>query len=139
MAYKTPTLADFNKLSTIQEKMVLLLDNTIKYYSEDTKRRAMNGEGKCYYRVGKKACAIGRFLTVDKAEFCDQQMNNAVGGIYGHLPFILAQFDKEFLKEIQALHDKKEYWNDKAGLTKDGHSKYIDIKRNFKLQGISLC
>ncbi len=138
MAYNAPTLEDFNKLSTIQEKMVFLLDDTVKYYSENVKRRSINKDGKCFYRSGRNACAIGRFLTKDKAEFCDSQMNNSVGGIYGHLPFVLAQFDRTFLKAIQSLHDKKQHWNEKAGLSSEGHEKYIEIKKDFNLKGISI-
>ena len=135
--FKTPTQADFDKFSTIEEKMLFFLNDTVKYYSENVKRRASDGTA-CNYRMDKKACAIGRYLKKDVADYLDAQYGAGISKFYGILPPILKQFGASFLASIQTLHDRGQYW-DKNGLTEAGVFKLSELKKDFNLNSLELA
>lgn len=129
---------------TMQE----LLDNTIRYYSEDINRRC-RGEGRgCYYSPTKinkegisEGCAIGRHLSPEVQLKFDNAVDVGSQSIttlyntpqyFNLLPEWMKKMPVKFLGKIQRLHDNSQFWNEK-GLTDKGLS-YVDgIKAEFDL------
>ena len=127
------------------------LEDTIKYYSENTQRRCVNGTS-CFYspipanKEGiSEGCAIGRFLDKDFALKIDKEGNNDIfDGDTSIIKVLTVLLEKEenkskfpdwmlkmeflFLSDIQALHDAKSHW-DKNGLTQEG-LEYVDEIKN---------
>lgn len=130
-----------------------LLEDTIKYYSENTDRRCISKKG-CYYspitvnKVGiSEGCAIGRHLDKDFALEIDKMDSdeNFLGdsGITSVMYIMLKDdenkskfpdwmltMNQDFLTEIQALHDDNLYW-DKNGLTQEGFEYVKQIKNKL--------
>lgn len=117
------------------------LEDTIKFYSEDTSRRAVREKGsvpKCVYRLNQegliKKCAIGRHIR-------DEDYNPEIespSGILTNLlaqevlPIRVSQLGLEFLQNIQRLHDEDENWNE-SGISELGHQTVKEIKDWFNL------
>lgn len=97
-----------------------IIEETVKYYSEDTSRRAVT-RGKCKYFADGRMCAVGRCL-VDAQEF-----QNALKGVRIKKTGIKvlgtsARFSENDLKEeyrgheddfwdeLQRLHDNPGMW-----------------------------
>jgi hypothetical protein len=118
-----------------------LLEDTIKYYSENTERRCKT-ISVCSYSpitVGKKdiseGCAIGRFLDKDFALQIDKNDDDDLFGnssiehilrIYesekSEFPDWMLKMNPKFLTDIQDLHDVDYHWDilNKKGLTEKG-------------------
>lgn len=118
------------------------LEDTVKYYSEDVNRRCISSNG-CFYdpiQAGKEGvsdgCAIGRHLKPNLKVDLDNASENIVSEIkvFNQLPLKLKKLGREFLREVQKLHDSsmKSYW-DEEGLTDSGKNKVKEIKKEFKL------
>lgn len=112
------------------------LEDTIKYYSEDTSRRAtkiIDNHPFCVYRSedGRK-CAIGRWILDEDYSRSLEENNASTLKSREVLPEWLSKFDGEFLDEVQALHDGNQYW-DYDGLTRQGKKRVILIMEIYKL------
>lgn len=122
------------------------LNDTIRYYNEDTNRRCVD-HNNCYYSpnsCGKQdiseGCAIGRFLDADTKKLFDRVQGDSFCGIKGILdskksrikllPIWMQGFDPDFLLAVQALHDTDAYW-DKDGLTEFGLQRVNNIKKEY--------
>ena len=125
-----------------------LLEDTIKYYSENTERRCST-RFTCYYSpitAGKEniseGCAIGRHLDKDFALQIDNNFidGNTDTGIINILSIMLKKEENKskfpdwmlkmkpkFLSDIQGLHDGVSHWN-KNGLSQDGLEYVREIK-----------
>lgn len=118
------------------------LQDTVKYYSENTNRRCVNNViVGCYYspeNAGKigisDGCAIGRHLKDSLKEKLDDTEESEVNTtvIFNKLPKKLKELGKDFLTDIQNLHDLQKYWNSE-GLSKVGEEYYKDIKEKYEL------
>ena len=130
-----------------------LLEDTIKYYSENPERRCVNVKS-CYYSpitANKESisegCAIGRHLDKDFALQIDKLDSNdkfyGDSGIIKVLSFMLKEEENkskfpdwmlkmspDFLSEIQGLHDVNSNW-DKNGLTQEGLEYVNEIKNKL--------
>lgn len=118
-----------------------ILEDTVKYYSEDVNRRCKI-EGLCAYSgktIGKghitEGCAIGRLLP---SEFCielDARFKN--NGIFSisrsdlgeQLPKIIKD-NLDFFEELQTFHDCDDYWTE-DGLSESGEKRLSGIKSDY--------
>lgn len=118
-------------MNELQLKQLALLEDTVKYYSDDTSRRASSVQ-QCYYRYEDKCCAVGRLIPDDcYREWWDEHIIG-VQEIFNELPENVQVYTVKFLKELQILHDDDLHW-DKNGLTEEG-DKYVEtIKEQFNL------
>lgn len=126
-------------LKEIVEKRRTILEETVKYYSEDTKRRCIANK-KCYYTAkfaGKESngCAIGRLLPPEVSEAIDilyssTNIGSDVGSVWKHIPLELQVLGQDFFKDLQGLHDDEDYW-DESGLTQRGTDKVQQIREKY--------
>ena len=129
---------------TKEEKLALLAD-TIKYYSEDITRRCIgiseNDIGlKCYYsgstinNSNSDGCAIGRLLTPELRQELDDifsklSLPSGVNEVWDYLPVDLQSYGKEFLQDLQRLHDGSNNWvSEPNGLSESGKINAEQIK-----------
>lgn len=118
----------------IKAKRLEILEYTVKYYSEDTKRRAVITEPlrMCMYltKDGRK-CAVGRLLDKEKI---NMSIVGSVHLLFRDKPEFITEDMKlvgeEFLSELQDLHDISSYW-DENGITDDGNKRVDIIKRIY--------
>ena len=128
-----------------------LLKDTINYYSANpAKRRCVNKKlGACYYSPKRaykplsEGCAIGRHLTPEaKIAFDDLASSDSdmttisaimeVGANKAMMPSWMQKMNHEFLRRVQGLHDRSEYW-DVQGLTGRGKEIVNDIITEYQL------
>lgn len=122
---------------TIQEKRKALLDETVKYYSEDTTRRCVNG--RCFYspknanNSNSEGCAIGRKISPELQLRLDRQEFTGINitDNYNMLPDELKELGKDFLTELQSLHDDGRLWHGVTGLTEQGQNRVKWIEKEF--------
>lgn len=138
----------------LQEARLNFLHDTIHFYGTDTKRRATNGEHhhltKPAYKTrdGKK-CSIGRHIDdVHRPEDMIGSIKNLSRLVHGDvttmtrrhyeninaedvLPEKIYQLGKNFLNEVQCLHDRSCNWNEDFGLSYDGQAAYKKIVEKF--------
>jgi hypothetical protein len=118
-----------------------IIDETVKYYSEDVNRRSFTGTGTsqlCKYKTEDcKMCAVGRCLT--------STFINKFGDLIGDVHHLFAQVDwnddlfqeqykghgEDFWIDLQHLHDVQMHW-DNNGLTEIGKDFLKAIKRRYK-------
>lgn len=103
-----------------------IINETVKFYSEDTSRRAFtsdwgfNEEQKgvcCYLTEDGRQCAVGRCLE-NSADIA----NGGIATVWNTAKFKpeYEGHDKTFWSDLQNFHDPHIYWNDSSGLTKPG-------------------
>lgn len=123
-------------MKSIKEQRLDFLNETVKYYSEDTSRRAVADDGYCEYLIqetGNK-CAIGRHI---KLQDYLNNKNKLEGSIvedyivFALLPEEVRRLGKEFLSRVQMFHDNKYYWNTDKGLTSKGEERLAFIINCF--------
>lgn len=112
-------------MKTLQNKQLALLNETVAYYSEDTNRRC-DTEHICAYdpaTVGKEGisegCAIGRLLSPQLKKELDKKYTSiskpsGVPSIFEELPKSVQYYGKDFLTQLQSLHDQPIYWDHNA-------------------------
>ena len=115
-----------------------IIDETVKYYSNDVKRRAVAPDGACvYFTEDNRMCAIGRCLN-QKHPFIKEMKSFNIIGDCAELITELDRFDSEdvsedgpystqldkilrskykghsfkFWQDIQKLHDLDTYWQE---------------------------
>jgi len=111
-----------------------VVEDTVKYYSEDTNRRALEGPSCTYYNPENgNMCAVGRYM---------YEPNKFTIGDIGELDFLslLDDFkfedimkdevkhltDTSFWRTLQSLHDASVYWLDN-NLSEAGENKYEEL------------
>lgn len=131
-------------MTTLQNKQLALLNETVAYYSEDTNRRCSNNERFCAYdpaTVGKEGisegCAVGRLLSPQLKKELDKKYPpiskpSGVHSIFEELPKSIQYYGKEFLTQLQSLHDQSFYWDHNA-LSVAGKREIENIKKCFGL------
>ncbi len=120
----------------MQQRRAEFLDEGVKYYSEDTKRRATNTLGGCEYltKRGKK-CFIGRHITdfslLENLDLKAHSLDNSLwDGFCQVLPTNVIELGLRFLIDVQHLHDCSSYWG-KKGLSKEGIEALERIKAEY--------
>lgn len=132
-------------METVKEKQLRILEETVEYYSQNPEeRRCVNSKnGKCYYH-GKNAqkksegCAVGRLLSNELQLELDENYtlnskedNSSVSGIFHNLPDDIKDLGKQYLHNLQQLHDQDFYWNNESGLSESGKLEYELIKNKI--------
>lgn len=133
---------------TLRQRRLEVLEDTVKYYSEDINRRCF-GDGddpsECRYSpksVGKEGisqgCAVGRLLPQEMKDEIDEtygavNIDDLVSYHSYALPKEVISLGVNFLVQLQRLHDKNEHWS-KSGLSDKGQLTVNEIKETFKLQ-----
>lgn len=127
-------------------KRLQVLEDTVKYYSEDVNRRCLN-DYNCFYSpksVGKEGvsegCAVGRLLTQELRDFLDRKytfedLQSSVNKLFHHLPEDIKALGVSFLTHLQRLHDNQSYW-DSTGLTLLGEKYVKSMRENIILGGV---
>ena len=121
--------------------MQQMLQDVVTHFSKDpVGLRAIYSFGGCFYtRVLEKSadnigCAIGMYLT-------DKQAKEAQGHGYIYeviaenprcLPKWMKELNKNFLAEVQILHDKDYFWS-KENISSMGRIKVKEICKEFHL------
>lgn len=124
-------------MKATEEEMNQFLDDTIKYYSENVKRRCKSEKG-CFYdaaTIGKDkvsaGCAIGRWMTDAQKKKADKGGQCPVDELPSDLvPKSLRKYHMEFLVSVQLLHDNDNNWH-MSGLSDEGHSNVGTIRDNI--------
>lgn len=134
---------------TLEQRRLEVLEDTVKYYSEDTNRRCVSASedsvSVCMYSpksVGKEGisqgCAIGRLLpdamkdAID-FEFDAINIDTLIEEKDYPIPEEIISLGLVFLRALQTLHDMDEYWQQRKGLTPKGEVKVQEIKTIFNL------
>lgn len=120
-------------MTSLQQRQLDFLNDTIKFYGEDPSRRAATPNG-CKYRTeDNKGCAIGRHLNDELAKKLDNATGPAVfkKEIFDSLPENLRALTQEFLIVIQQLHDSRRNWGT-TGLSDIGEKEVTHIKHNIE-------
>lgn len=121
-------------MKTIEQKLALL-DETAAFFNSSN--RCETALHSCrYWMDGKAGCAIGRKIK-DK-ELCRKLDNGDTTSVnsdcvFNALPKDLQEYGRQYLKDLQQLHDESYYWNS-AGLSEAGKIAFQDI-RNKVLAG----
>ena len=131
-----------------------LLEDTVKYYSEDTSRRAVvkeeNGSTECMYTTDEgQHCAVGRWLQdeykttdwTDNTGCSAEDLLNYTGSL--HRPYEPDELFVEgvehipawFWMNLQQLHDNDVFW-DKDGLTEAGVEKVDELREDINPERI---
>lgn len=130
----TPTFMS----NTSPERMLQILDETVRFYSEDPSRRAVKkrpeGNITCEYFLNEarslKMCGVGRCLL--NPSHIPEGGADELWESFKFKP----EYDglnAEFWMEIQEIHDQQEYWDD-AGMTTDGKFAVKEFKRKIRLK-----
>jgi hypothetical protein len=118
-------------MNELQQKQLDFLEDTVKYYSEDTSRRAVTISGCYYYRTddGRK-CAIGRFIPDDL--YNEKIEEHGIDEIFKYecIPNELKELGVKFLYDIQYLHDNDFNWEN-CGLSSEGEEWVYFIKNEI--------
>lgn len=125
------------QLNRTKEEYLALLEDTVKYYSEDPSRRSKNDSGYCVYKSENgNRCAVGRFLVKDFNYYL-YNTENSVEDLYNYYSetdeFLIPEYrgyDIDFWSTLQVFHDEGKYW-DKTGLTDDGKLAVERIKMHI--------
>ena len=130
-----------------------LLEDTVKYYSEDTSRRAVvrdaNGANECMYTTKEgQHCAVGRWLQDDyKNTDWTDNVGCSADDLLGETGVIRPyKADELFVEEVQhiprwfwmdlqQLHDNDVFW-DKDGLTEEGVEKVDELREDINPERI---
>lgn len=113
-----------------------VLQDTINFYTLEN--RAVDCFEKCQYLTedGKK-CAIGRYLKkghekelMECPKSVEAFLN--ISAFAKIIPSWMKKIEPDFLKSIQVLHDKEEYWTE-TGLSKEGIENVKRICKNNEI------
>ena len=117
-------------MNELQQRQLDFLENTVKYYSEDTSRRAADNYS-CRYRTsdGRK-CAIGRHIPDEL--YNEKIEEHSIFEIFKYecIPDELKELGGIFLCDIQYLHDKNFNWEN-CGLSSTGEEWVYFIKNKI--------
>lgn len=102
-----------------------IIDETVKYYSEDPSRRAyVDGLGCQYLTENGRMCAVGRCLENVEEVAKYYNLGYLVDDIHEAYLKFKPQYqglNKSFWHDLQSLHDPDSHWNSKyGGLTQAG-------------------
>ena len=108
-------------IKTITDLRKKFLEETIAYYSADTNRRATI-KGSCAYNIKNKKCAIGRHIPDECYNPIIENKSAKHTDVMARIKLEVLCLGKEFLNDVQSLHDINASWNDE-GMTPFGKSR----------------
>lgn len=111
----------------IRQRRKEFLDDLVQYYGYDTRRRSTKGQS-CFYRLGKRKCAIGRHISDQDYHISLENRSVSNSTIFESLPRNIQELGVEFLGSIQNLHDVGRNWNKRSGLSKIGKDTVEEIR-----------
>lgn len=114
-----------------QKERLEFLEETVKFYSEDTSRRSITADG-CLYKnpENDNKCAIGRHIPKELySKSFENKTFASLPSKIRRLP-IFKNLGEDFLAEIQYLHDADPCW-DKKGISKTGKNFVNIIKEKY--------
>lgn len=130
---------------TLKKRRKEFLDETVRYYSADTSRRATaidscnNILGSCRYRLfafegdpNPKKCALGRHIPDELYNPDVECLSSKDSEFMVLLPKEVSELGAEFLSDIQSLHDVDANWGATSGLTDWGQEEYERILTNIE-------
>lgn len=124
-------------MNRTKEEYLALLEDTVKYYSEDTSRRAMEENDCVYLTEDGRKCAVGRFL-VENFDYTHFNSCYSVKDLYTQYgntdKFLTSEcrgYNIDFWQRLQGLHDNSTLWDNK-GLTKSGKITVENIKSHIE-------
>ncbi len=132
-------------MMTIQEARLQFLNDVVFYYGSNINRRAIEGPSYCsiarYKTDNGKKCPIGRLIKdhhkpeelFGSVKHLKRETDNGVVNecIEKYIPMDVYLLGKNFLNEIQSLHDEDSNWFETGGLTSTGSEKYNYIVKNY--------
>ena len=104
----------------IQQKRLAVLEDTCQYFN--LSKRNVIGRRCLYYPVNEstEGCAVGRLIKdKDLCSTLDNKVGTTVDIIFILLPKELQELGKQFLVDLQNLHDDKDCWTE-TGLSEEG-------------------
>lgn len=116
-----------------------IIDETVKYYSEDISRRAVLDMG-CYYWMQGKMCAVGRCLIdpeaiqklIEEKGYGDTDVGT-LSGVTDFQSSLKEEYrghDLNFWKSLQIFHDENSNWCE-SGLTESGLIELDSLKKRY--------
>lgn len=130
----------------LRERKLQILDETVKYYSEDLSRRALDENFMCMYKTPEgKMCAVGRCMR-DDAPFKDLNTQGELLSLEIIRDVEFKKQDKkldtllkdkykgvniEFWMTLQSLHDQSLNW-ESGGLSEMGEVELNRIKSDIE-------
>lgn len=101
-----------------------ILDETVQYYSEDIKRRAVSANRGCHYITPDgRMCAVGRCLSnpteVQNSEISGEWAEKVLTEVGVLKPKYKQAKSLGFWRDLQNLHDKESNWQE-GSLTEQG-------------------
>jgi len=124
------TTADIDPIEAeIKQRRLEVLEDTCRHFN--SKNLAEDGRGVCLYALG---CAIGRRIPDlalrERLDRCGISSSVRNDHIFRLLPAELQELGKDFLSDLQVLHDTKGNWNE-TGLSNKGKAAAAEIRRNY--------
>lgn len=107
-----------------------IIEETVKYYSEDVRRRAVNGIQCSYITEDGRMCAVGRCLQNPK-EFGEISAYDLL--LENEDDIFKPEYqghDPEFWEGLQKLHDNRKFWTTK-GISLNGQDKVKELKERW--------
>lgn len=134
-------------MNKLQIKQLEVLEETVKYYSENTERRCIKGS--CTYapensdKVGiSDGCAVGRLLDPELRLKLDEIFSSGGGNsgvsndhLFSMLPEKVRNLGMAFLTDLQGLHDESYNWSVGEGITVKGEDNAQAIRNRIKEEG----
>lgn len=123
-------------MNWLQSSMVEILDDTVAFYSEDVSRRAVNSSGQCeYISFNGNCCAIGRKMNDADLNFIVKNHHECkrFGAVIPNLQTpAIRELPFTFWCDIQGLHDTRENWGERKGLSTKGKIEALRIRTNIE-------
>lgn len=121
-------------MTKLQKQRLEFLEESIAYYSADTRRRAVVGDS-CQYRTSNRKncrkCMIGRHIPENKYRVLMEGQSVSSSVVLNSLPLEVSQLGETFLDDLQHFHDLSSNWNKRSGLTASGKDRIKYIKQRF--------
>lgn len=124
-------------MKTIEQRRLEILNDTVRYYSENPKERRCVSNLQCRYSgetLGKntEGCGIGRLLTLEQRNYLDDKYpeGESVANIFEELPKGVQRLGVDFLSDLQQLHDRQNCW-DEFSITRQGVEAVEKIKKIY--------
>lgn len=101
-------------MKTIQERRLEFITTELQPYIDNPSLRAINSKGLCVYldkTTGNK-CLVGKQIPKEKykEEFEDESLYGS-DKVWESLPEEIKELGREFLSELQHLHDSSKFWS----------------------------
>ena len=129
----------YEAITDIKQRQIKFLNDTVAHYRLDNRSTSVGGM-RCLYLAkddSTEGCAIGRHLPKDLAMRMDDRLfgnpgdwNNEI--LFNELPSWMKEMGRNFLIEIQSLHDNNICWTEN-GLSGAGLRQVDTLKVQFEL------